>query len=52
MNNISHLVLPHIHGKSTKGLDEFLFEFYILCRSYDYTSSDQKLKKNSFHPKR
>ena len=45
MNNISHLVLPHVHGNSTDGLVEFLFEFDILCRSYDYTSHDQKLKK-------
>ena len=44
MNNISSSVLPHFHGKSTKDPDEFLFEFDILCRSYDYTSSEKKLK--------
>ena len=44
MKNISPLVLPHFHGKSTEDSDEFLFEFDILCRIYDYTSSEQKLK--------
>ena len=44
MKNISCSVLPHFHGKSTKDLDEFLFEFNILCRIHDYTSSEQKLK--------
>ena len=40
MKNISPSVLPHVHGKFTKDPDEFLFEFDILCRSYDYTSSE------------
>ena len=44
MKNISPLVLPRFHGKSTEDPDEFLFEFDILCRIYDYTSSEQKLK--------
>ena len=42
--NISPLVLPNFHGKSTEDPDEFLFEFDILCRSYDYISSEYKLK--------
>ena len=37
-------VLPHFHGKFTKDPYEFLFEFNILCWSYDYTSSEKKLK--------
>ena len=37
-------MLPHFHGKSTEDPDEFLFEFDILCRIYDYTFSEQKLK--------
>ena len=44
MKNISPSVLPHFHGKATEDPDEFLFEFDILYRSYDYTSSEQKLK--------
>ena len=37
-------LLPHSRGKSTEDPDEFLFDFDILCRIYDYTSSDKKLK--------
>ena len=44
MKKISPLVLPHFHSKATKDLDEFLFDFDILYHSYDYTSSEQKLK--------
>ena len=44
MKNISSLVLPRFYGKSTEHPDEFLFEFDILCRSYDYTTNAQKLK--------
>ena len=44
MKNISPSVLPRFNGKATKDLDEVLFEFDILCRNYDYTSSEQKLK--------
>ena len=44
MKNISSSVLPHFHGKATEDLNKFLFYFDILCCSYDYTSSEQKLK--------
>ena len=44
MKNISPSILPRFHGKDTEDPDEFLFEFDILCRSYDYTSSEQNLK--------
>ena len=44
MKNISPSVLPHFHEKSIEDLDEFLFEFDIPCRIYDYTSSERKLK--------
>ena len=44
MKNISPSVLSHFHEKSTEDPDEFLFEFDILCWSYDYTSNEQKLK--------
>ena len=44
MKNISPSVLPRFHGKAAEDLDEFLFEFDILCRSYDYITDAQKLK--------
>ena len=44
MKNISPSVLPCFHGKATEDPNDFLFEFDILCRSYDYTSSEKKLK--------
>ena len=36
MKNISPSVLRHFHGIAAEDPDEFLFEFDILCRSYDY----------------
>ena len=44
MKNISPSVLPRFHGNSIEDLDDFFFDVDILCRSYDYTSSEQKLK--------
>jgi hypothetical protein len=44
MKNIPLSALPNFHGLSTEDPDEFLFEFDILCRSYDYTTTMQKLK--------
>jgi hypothetical protein len=43
MKNIPLSALPNFHGLSSKDPDEFLFEFDILCRSYDYISNAQKL---------
>ena len=39
MKNISPSVLPHFYGKVAEDPDEFLFEFDILCRRYDYTTN-------------
>jgi hypothetical protein len=39
MKNIPLSSLPHFHGMSTEDLDSFLFEFDLLCRSYNYTDS-------------
>lgn len=36
MQNIPLSTLPTFNGLSTKDLDAFLFEFDVLCRSYDY----------------
>ena len=44
MKNILPSVLPRFYGKATEDSDEFIFEFDILCRSYDYTTNAQKLK--------
>ena len=44
MKNISPSVLLKFHGKYTEYLGEFLFEFDILCRSYDYISIENTLK--------
>ena len=37
-------MFPHFYGKVAEDLDEFIFEFDILCCSYDYTTNAQKLK--------
>ena len=44
MKNIPLSSLPHLRGMSTEDPDSFLFEFDILCRSYNYTDNAKKLK--------
>lgn len=44
MKNIRLLTLPVFQGTTSEDLYIFLFEFDILCRSYDYTLDTQKLK--------
>jgi hypothetical protein len=44
MKNIPLSALPNFHGLSSEDPDEFLFEFDILCRSYDYITNVKKLK--------
>jgi len=44
MKNIPPSTLPHFHGKVHEDLDSFLFKFDTLCRSYDYSTNDQKLR--------
>jgi hypothetical protein len=44
MKNIPPSALPHFHGMSSEDPDSFLFEFDILCRSYNYILDAQKLK--------
>jgi hypothetical protein len=43
MKNIPHSSLPKFHGLSKEDHDTFLFEFDVLCRSYDYVTDAQKL---------
>lgn len=44
MKNIALSSLPSFQGMTVEDPDTFLFEFDVLCRSYDYTSDAQKLK--------
>jgi hypothetical protein len=44
MKNIPLSALPTFYGKSSEDPDTFLFEFDILCRSYNYLQDSQKLK--------
>jgi hypothetical protein len=44
MKNIPPLALPTFYGKSSEDPDVFLFEFDILCRSYNYLQDAHKLK--------
>jgi hypothetical protein len=36
MKNIPHSILQNFHGLSKEDPNTFLFDFNILCRSYDY----------------
>ena len=44
MKNIPPSTLPHFHGMTSKEPDSFLYEFDILCHSYNYVRDAQKLK--------
>ena len=44
MKNIIPSSLPHFHRLASKDPNTFMFEFIVVCRTYDYTSDDQKLK--------
>ena len=44
MKNISSSTLHHFHGLTTKDPDTFLFEFVVICQTYDYTDDEKKLK--------
>ena len=44
MKNISPSTLPHFHGLTTEDPHTFLFEFVVICRTYDYAEDEQKLK--------
>lgn len=44
MKTISPSTLPHLHGLTSEDPDTFLLDFVVICRTYDYTSDDQKLK--------
>ena len=44
MKNIPLSVLPTFYGKTSEDPNTFLFQFNILCRSYNYLQDSQKLK--------
>ena len=44
MKNIPPSSLPTFYGKSNEDPDTFLFEFHILCRSYNYLQDAHKIK--------
>ena len=44
MKNNSPSILPNFHGLRTEDPETFLFEFEVLCRSYDYLQDSKKLK--------
>jgi len=44
MKNISPSILPNFYGLRSEDPKTFLFEFEVLCRTYDYVEDSQKLK--------
>jgi len=44
MKNISPYVLPNFHELRNEDPETFLFEFEVVCRTYDYLEDSQKLK--------
>ena len=44
MKNMSPSVLPNFYGLRSEDPEAFLFEFEVLCRTYDYLEDSQKLK--------
>ena len=43
MKNIPPSILPNFYGMNFEDPNSFLFEFYILCRTYGYTNDTHKL---------
>lgn len=43
MKNIMHSTLPKFHGLSSKEPNTFIFEFDVLCKSYNYVSDAHEL---------
>ncbi len=44
MKNISPSALPYFDGLTTENPKNFVFEFVIIFRTYDYTDDEKKLK--------
>jgi len=43
MKNISPIALPHFHGLDSEDPNAFMFDFAMVCRTYDYTFDEYKL---------
>ena len=41
MNNINPIALPNFHDLPIEDLDTFLFEFEVVCTTYDYLTDAQ-----------
>ena len=41
MKNIRPSTLPHFHGLTIEDPDTFLFEFDVICQTYDYTVDEK-----------
>jgi len=44
MKNISPISLPHFHGLTIKDPNTFMFEYFVVCRTYGNAFDDQRLK--------
>ena len=44
LQNINPLAFPKFLGLSSKDLDTFIFEFEVVCRTYDYFIDAKKLR--------
>ena len=44
MKNFSPSTLQHIHGLTYDSIETFMFEFFVVYRTYEYASDDQNLK--------
>lgn len=44
MKNIRLVSLSHLHGLTYEDSDTLMFEFCVVCRTYDYKSNENKLK--------
>jgi hypothetical protein len=44
MKNINPSALPDFHRHFSEYLDTFLFDFVVICKTYDYTIDEYKLK--------
>ena len=44
MKNIPHSTLPNFYGLPSKDPNTFLFEFDVLCNSYEYINDAQNMK--------
>lgn len=49
MKNIFPSSLPHFHGLTTEDPNTFLFEFVVICRTYDYAKYDKKVETFPFY---